>query len=167
MSKVKPSSFLLALVIFIGINLPVSESSALSLGCSKAQADAKKAGWTATVAIQAEERYITSSEFTYAYQEYLVINRFANEWKKIVSKSPKCFKSQIIEIEPIFNNYYKKATMCERYGTAICKAYPSTLPPRKPLTLADICGRNPSSYSYKECVRRLSEPGPEDIFGYP
>ena len=145
----------------------MSESSAFSLGCSKAQSDAKKAGWTATVAIQAEERYINSSEFTYAYQEYLTINRFTNEWKKIVSKSPKCFKSQIIEIEPIFNSYYKKATMCERYGTAICKAYPSTLPPRKPLTLADICGRNPSSYSYKECVRRLSESGPEDIFGYP
>ena len=163
----KLSSILVALIFFIGMNLPVSESNAFSLGCSKAQKDAKQAGWTATVSIQAEERYVNSSDFTGAYQEYLVINRFTQEWRSIVSKSPKCFKSQRVEIEPIFKNYYKKATMCERYGNTICKAYPSERPPSGPFTLATVCGRDPSSYSYKECVRRLSEPGPEDIFGYP
>ncbi len=155
------------LLLFIALTSPVNTASALAIGCSKAQASAKKAGWAATVAIQAEERYVNNSDFTEAYQEYLKINRFTNEWKRIISKSPKCFKSQRYEIEPIFKNYYKKSTMCERYGNSICKSYSSKLPPRKPLTLADVCGKNPSSYSYKECVSRLNEPSIEDFFGYP
>jgi len=155
--KVKLLSISSALVVFVGLNLPMPASNAITLGCSKAQSNAKQAGYTATVAIQAEERYVNRSDFTEAYQEYLAINRFTNEWRDIVSKSPKCFKSQRIEIEPIFKNYYKKTTMCERYGNSICKLYPSERPPRKPFTLADICGKDSSSYSYKTCIERLSE----------
>lgn len=143
--------------------MPLSQVSApnaqaFTLGCSKAQADAQDAGLATSLSIQAESRYVDSSKYTQAYQEYLAANKFANAWKKIVSKSPKCFKEQRPKIEPIFKKFYSKASMCQRYGNAICKVYPSTLAPRKPLTLADICGRNPYSASYLECVERLGEP---------
>lgn len=132
-------------------------AQAFTLGCSKAQADAQEAGSVTSQSIQGESRYVKMSMYTEAYQEYLFANKFANAWKKIVSKSPKCFRDQIPTIEPIFKKFYTKASMCQRYGNAICKVYPSKLAPRKPLTLADICGRNPSSASYLECVERLGE----------
>lgn len=138
--------------------LPAPIAQAFTLGCSKAQAEAQNAGLTTSLSIQAESRYVDQSKYTEAYQQYLVANKFANAWKKIVAKSPKCFKDQRLKIEPIFKKFYSKATMCQRYGNAICKVYPSKLAPRKPLTLADICGRNPYSASYLECVERLGEP---------
>lgn len=138
--------------------LPVTSAQAFNLGCSKAQSDAQDAGLATSLSIQAESRYVEKSKYTEAYQEYLVANKFANAWKKIVSKSPKCFKEQRPKIEPIFKKFYKKASMCKRYGNTICKLYPSKLAPRKPLTLADICGKNPYSASYLECVERLGEP---------
>ena len=143
--------------------LSVPSAQAFTLGCSKAQAEAQDAGLATSLSIQAESRYVDQSKYTEAYQEYLAANKFANVWKKIVSKSPKCFREQIPKIEPIFKKFYSKASMCQRYGNAICKIYPSKLAPRKPLTLADICGRNPYSASYLECVERLGEP---DIPGY-
>lgn len=135
-------------------------AQAFTLGCSKAQADAQDAGFVTSQSIQAESRYVKMSMYTEAYQEYLDANKFANAWKKTVSKSPKCFRDQIPKIEPIFKKFYSKASMCQRYGNAICKVYPPKLAPRKPITLADICGRNPYSASYLECVERLGEPYP-------
>lgn len=151
------------LVFILGCSLAlnfigVSSASSISFGCSKAQADAQDAGLATSVSIQAESRYVEGSKYTEAYQEYLAANKFANAWKKIVSKSPKCFKDQRPKIEPIFKKFYSKASMCERYGNTICKLYPSKPAPRKPLTLADICGRNPYSASYIDCVERLGEP---------
>ena len=137
---------------------PSPSAHSFSLGCSKAQADAKQAGYVATISIEAEERYVNMSKYTQAYQEYLVTNAFVNKWKKIVSKSPKCFKKELNVIEPIFRKFYSKATMCERYGNSVCRTYPSKLSPRRPTTLADICGKNPYSSSYIDCVERLSEP---------
>ena len=138
--------------------LPGPIAHAFTLGCSKAQADAQDAGYAASVSIQAESRYVDQSKYTEAYQEYLAAHKFANSWRKIVSKSPKCFKDQRPKSEPIFKKFYSKASMCERYGSTICRSYPSKPAPRKPLTLADICGKNPYSASYLECVERLGEP---------
>lgn len=142
--------------------LPAENAQSFSLGCAKAQAEAKSAGYAASVSIQAETRYVDGSRFTEAYQEYLAANKFTKEWKRIVSKSPKCFRDQIRTIDPIFRKFYSKATMCERYGNSICSTYPSKLPPRKPTTLADVCGKNPYSSSYIECVERLGEPDISD-----
>ncbi len=136
---------------------PLPAAHSLTLGCSKAQAEAQRAGSAASVSIQSETRYVERSDFTQAYQEYLFANRFTNEWKKIVTKSPKCFKNQYKEIHPIFKKFYDRATMCERYGRAICERYPSKPAPRKPTTLADVCGSNSFSDSYRECIERLGE----------
>lgn len=142
--------------------LPVPISHAITFGCSQAQVDAQDAGLATSLSIQAESRYVVSSKYTQAYQEYLAANKFANAWKKIVAKSPKCFKDQRPKIEPIFKKFYSKSSMCQRYGNTICNLYPSKPAPRKPLTLADICGKNPYSASYLECVERLGEPdGPD------
>ena len=146
----------LILVPMSFLSAPIAQ--AFTLGCSKAQADAQDAGRTTYLSIQAESRYVDRSKYTEAYQEYLFAHKFANAWKQIVSKSPKCFRDQILTIEPIFKKLYSKASMCQRYGNAICKVYPSKLAPRKPTTLADICGRNPYSASYLECVESLGEP---------
>ena len=148
----------LSLIIVPMSLLSAPTAQAFTLGCSKAQADAQDAGLTTSLSIQAESRYVDSSKYTQAYQEYLAANKFANAWKKIIEKSPKCFKDQRPKIEPIFKKFYSKASMCQRYGNAICKLYPSKPAPTKPLTLADICGNNPYSASYRECVERLGEP---------
>jgi hypothetical protein len=143
--------------------IPTDVAHAITLGCSKAQADSKSAGYAASVSIQAETRYVERSKFTEAYQEYLAANKFTLEWKKIVSKSPKCFKDERTKIDPIFRNFYVKATMCERYGNSICKKYPSKRAPIKQLTLEDICGKNSYSASYIECIENLGGP---DRYGY-
>jgi hypothetical protein len=160
----KFKSLIVAILMIAGnLMMQVEPTQAFTLGCSKAQAQAQDAGLATSLSIQDESYHVDRSEYTEAYQEYLAANKFANAWKKIVSKSPKCFKEQIPKIEPIFKKFYSKASMCQRYGNAICKRYPSKLAPRKPLTLADICGKNPYSYSYLECVERLGEP---DRSGY-
>jgi len=158
LSKALRGILVLSLVLVPMSLLSAPIAQAFTLGCSKAQADAQDAGLATSLSIQAESRYVDSSKYTQAYQEYLAANKFANAWKKIIEKSPKCFKDQRPKIEPIFKKFYSKASMCQRYGNAICKLYPSKPAPTKPLTLADICGKNPYSASYRECVERLGEP---------
>lgn len=148
----------LSLILAPMFLLPAPIAQAVTLGCSKAQADAQDAGLATSLSIQAESRNVDRSKYTEAYQEYLAAHKFAIAWKNIVSKSPKCFKNQRPKIEPIFKKFYIKASMCQRYGNKICKLYPPKPAPRKPLTLSDICGKNPHSASYLECVERHAEP---------
>ena len=55
-------------------------------------ADAQDAGLATSLSIQAESRYVDSSKYTQAYQEYLAANKFANAWKKIIENTKSNFQ---------------------------------------------------------------------------
>jgi hypothetical protein len=110
LSKALRGILVLSLVLVPMSLLSAPIAQAFTLGCSKAQADAQDAGLATSLSIQAESRYVDSSKYTQAYQEYLAANKFANAWKKIIEKSPKCFKDQRPKIEPIFKKFYSKAS---------------------------------------------------------
>ncbi len=150
----------LLLILLFGVTATTSPSAeAITFGCSKAQALAREWGGSAIDWRDRESTYRSEYKYTDAYQSYLGVVYKVNKWRKIVAKSPRCFGSAYqASTNSLFQSFFIKKSMCARYGNAICKAYPSKLPPRKPTTLADICGDR----SYQDCI----EDGARPDYGY-
>lgn len=103
--------------------LQPTNSSAITLGCSKAQKDASSYLSSAFSAQNSEVKYLKKGMYQPAFSSFQYAHKFYVEWNKIVIKSPKCFKKDnyISKVRDAFKGYTVNQTMASRYGLEVAK----------------------------------------------
>ncbi len=103
--------------------LQPTNSSAITLGCSKAQKDASSYLGSAFSSQNSEIEYLKKGNYRLAFSSFEYAHKFYVQWNKIVTKSPKCFNKDnyTSRVRSAFKGYTVNQTMITRYGYDIAK----------------------------------------------
>lgn len=119
--------YALVLTLFINANFLFSapSASAITFGCKKAQSEATSYLKSAYSSQNREIKYLKQGMYQPAFSSFQYAHKWYTEWKRIVSKSPKCFvkDNYVKRVKASFKGYEYNLTMASRYGVEIAKRY--------------------------------------------
>jgi hypothetical protein len=101
--------------------LSISNASALTFGCKKAQNDASSYLSSAFSMQEAEINYLRKGMYQPAFSSFQAAHKWYSTWKSIVYKSPKCFQKDnyISRVNNALRRYKDNLTMASIYGNDV------------------------------------------------
>ena len=122
--KVK-SSLLLAVTLVLNYAVFFTHpASAFTIGCKSAQKQANMLASRAEVGMKLEFEYRSMPIYGDAYRVYKGANEDYRDWKRVVVKSPKCFKkSEVKKVKKLLKPISVFQSMSTRYGATIAERF--------------------------------------------
>lgn len=119
MRKINKISVILILILSVA---PIQSSSALTIGCSKAQAEAKSYLSKASIGMKLEQKYYRMGIYDDAFRHFQAAVNDYYYWNSVITKSPRCFTpSYISNNKKLLKSVSINQTMASRYGLEIAK----------------------------------------------
>jgi len=137
------------LQIVPGFFTPVS---AISIGCSKAQTDARKLSASFEKNKRLESDLYSKARYQDAYRAFYNAQISFRKLYDTVLKSPKCFKvNQRSALTKDYGRFYKQIGACELYGIQICSRWikPQSVQP---------CLEYKLARDYQDCIEDHARP---------
>ena len=105
-------------------SIQISNASAFTLGCSKAQKDGANYLSSSLSSLASENNYLKRGMYDAAFSSFQYANKWYASWLGIVNKSPKCFtNAYITRNKSKLKTVSVNQAMHQRYGVAIASRY--------------------------------------------
>jgi len=151
----KLESVLSAILLIIGFQMaPVltTPAAAISIGCSKAQTDARKLSVSFESNRRLEADLYSKARYQEAYRAFYNAQISFRKLYDTVLKSPKCFTvNQRSALTKDYGRFYKQVGACELYGIQICSRW------IKPQNV-DPCSVYKLARDYQDCIEDHARP---------
>ena len=130
----------------------IPSASAITLGCSKAQRDARIFASNFERNKNLEANLFSKGSYQQAYKAYYEAQANFQKLYDAVLKSPKCFSvSQRNAFTKNYNRFYKQVGACDLYGYTICSRW---IKPQN----SDPCAIYKLARDYQDCIEDHARP---------